>query len=262
MNRRWSLISLIVALSGALVFVVLGMDPGGGPDGGEEQAAGSDDGGQSDESGKPSRQLRGVAWWPTDEKSGETAKDAVGRRDMALHGAGWTDASDGGALRFDGESFAEATAPPMLRPAKKDFSVAAGVRLDDADHVCTAVSLDGRKNSVFYLQYVDERFAFSFIGKQAKADGVGAAEKDRWYHLAGTYRQKDHRLTLYVDGREAATAEATVKEPPGRRLALGRGKFDGKPADECKGAVSDVHVYVRALGAEDVAALEKQEPDE
>lgn len=255
MNRRWSLIALIVVLSGALAFTIVDLNTGDSPgDDAEPGAAASD--------------VKGKAWWPMDEKEGNFAHDAVGKRRLTLYETGWTEgpatkAADGGgaesgALLLDGGGFAQAPAPP-LRTGSRDFSAAGRVRIDDPGRVCTAVSLDGRRSSVFFLQYIGGRFAFSFPGHRAVASDIDV-EQGRWYHIAGTYDQDKRRLTVYVDGKAAASAQAAVQETPSGYLAVGRGKFDGKAVDVCRGAVADVHVYEHALTPADVTSLAEADP--
>jgi hypothetical protein len=75
-----------------------------------------------------------------------------------------------------------------------------------------------------------------------------------WAHLAATVSQG--MVTLYVDGAVAATQPMLIDTPPGGSSYLGGhpGPPDGKP-EWLIGAVDEVAVYGRALGAGEIAAI-------
>lgn len=266
-TMRWSLIGLITALAAALAFVVIGMD--GGTTTAEAKPKPSPK--SSAKSASPSKSaakpappaLKGVGWWPTDEKSGEAAADAVGQHPAALKdGAAWTQAAQGGALLFNGTSSYADTGAPILDTVGKDYSAAADVRLD-ADGFRTAVSIDGAQSSVFFLQYIADhkRFSFSFSNARAIAASAGEPKLGRWYHLVGTYSQAEKKLKIYVDGALAGeTAAPDNPEQPAGNLVIGRGKYQGNAVDYWPGAIADVHVYDRALTPAEVTALAAREP--
>ena len=208
----------------------------------------------------PSR-YRGVGWWPL-HRSG-TAK--AGEHDAVVNGgASWTDGPEGGALQLDGTS-GYADTGSRIDTAGEDYSVAARVRLtsEDMGGFHTALSQDGDQISAFFLQYSgqDRNFAFSFSGARTVAEKTQQPQPGRWYHLTGTYRQKDHRMQLYVDGQLAGsrTASSTVK--PTGSVVIGRGKFGGKAADHWQGDIADVHVYDRELTPGEVESLSSHEPE-
>ncbi|MGW2562712.1 LamG domain-containing protein [Streptomyces sp. NPDC001514] len=254
MTRRWSLIGLIVALAIALTFVIV--DISGGDDAGHKAPVAAD----AKNPKKPG--LKGAGWWPADEQAGTMAADAVGNHDAALKGGvSWTAGPQGGgALLLDGATgYADAGAPVI--DTARDYSVAARVRIDNKGFR-TAVSIDGGKHSVFFLQYSnsDKRFAFSFINQRALAHKVGDPVIGRWYHLTGTYSQIAGTLSIYVDGVLAGTAQARNVERTVGNLQIGRAKFEGKPVDFWSGAIADVHAFNRALGPAEVASLAAREP--
>ncbi|WP_260639547.1 LamG domain-containing protein [Streptomyces angustmyceticus] len=256
MTRRWSLITTIVVLTVALAFVVAQLVRGQGAEKSGKDQAGGSSAGPGDGAGA----LRGVGWWPL-HRSG-TAK--TGEHDAAVNGTGrWIDGPQGGALKLDGAGgFADTGT--RLDTAGKDYSVAARVRLAPADMngFHTVLSEDGDRASTFYLQYSgqDQNFAFSFTGARTLAEKAGQPRAGRWYHLTGTYRQQDHRMRIYVDGRLAGSRTATGTVRPNGSVVIGRGKFNGKAADAWNGAVSDVHLYDRELTPREVSALSSREP--
>ncbi|WP_327250405.1 LamG domain-containing protein [Streptomyces sp. NBC_01244] len=267
-TMRWSLIGVITALAVALAFVVTNIDGGtraeAKPGPKPSLTAASKSAAPSKSTAKPAPPaLKGIGWWPTDEKSGGVARDAAGKHPADLKdGAGWTKGEQGGALLLNGTSgYADAGAP-IVETVGRDYSAAAAVRLD-ADGFRTAVSLDGAGSSVFFLQYVADyrRFSFSFSNARALANLVEAPKLGRWYHLVGTYSHSEKKLRVYVDGVAAGEVLAPDNpEKPAGNLVIGRGKYQGKPTDFWPGAIADVHVYDRALTPAEIAALAAREP--
>ncbi|MGA5566101.1 LamG domain-containing protein [Streptomyces platensis] len=253
MTRRWSLITTIAVLTVALAFVVVQLVRGqGSEEPGKEQAGPGP--------GAGAGSLRGIGWWPL-HRSG-TAKE--GAHDAVVNGGvQWTDGPGGGALQLDGTS-GYADTGTRLDTAGKDYSVAARVRLtsEDLNGFHTVLSQDGDRSSTFYLQYSgqDQNFAFSFTGARTVADRAEQPQAGRWYHLTGTYRQKDHRMRVYVDGRLAGSREAAGTVKPTGSVVIGRAEFDGKAADHWKGGVADVHLYDRELTSREVSSLSSREP--
>ncbi|MYT73847.1 MULTISPECIES: LamG domain-containing protein [unclassified Streptomyces] len=255
MTRRWPLITTIAVLAGALAFVVVHLvrdqDAGKGADGAEPATS-------SPES--RTDPLRGLGWWPL-HRSG-TAR--AGEHDATVSGgARWTEGPQGGALRLDG-STGQADTNLRLDTAGQDYSVAARVRASSQNMtgIHTAVSEDGDRTSTFYLQFSgpDGNFAFSFLGARTVAETAEKPQPDHWYHLTGTYSQKDHRMRIYVDGRLAGTREASNGVEPTGTVVIGRGKFNGKAADHWNGDIADVHVFGRELTSREVSSLSSNEP--
>ncbi|MFE3646287.1 LamG domain-containing protein [Streptomyces sp. NPDC059152] len=255
MKRRWSLITAIAVLTVALAFVVVQLVRGQGA---ENQQAGANP--SAPGAGTDAEALRGVGWWPLHQSG--TAK--AGERDAVVGGGTqWTEGPTGGALRLDGTS-GYADTGIRLDTVGKDYSIAARVRLTDEDMngFHTAVSQDGDRISTFFLQYSgqDRNFAFSFTGARTVAEQTEKPQPGRWYHLTGTYSQKDHRMRLYVDGRLAGSRAAATSVKPTGAVVIGRAEFDGKPADYWKGDIAEVHVYDRELTAAQVQSLSSREP--
>ncbi|MEW1656134.1 MULTISPECIES: LamG domain-containing protein [unclassified Streptomyces] len=258
MTRRWSLITAIAVLAVALALVVtrLVLGEGSGGSGRQEGATPA-----ASSPGDKAASLRGVGWWPLHQSG--TAK--AGEHDAVVHGGTqWTDGPQGGALRLDGTS-GYADTGSQIDTVGKDYSVAARVRLtpQDMKGMHTVLSQDGDRISTFFLQYSepDQNFAFSFSGARTVAEGTEQPQPGRWYHLTGTYRQKDHQMRLYVDGKPAASRVASTKVAPTGSVVIGRAKFNGKAADFWNGDVSDVHIYDRVLTPDEVGSLSSHEPN-
>lgn len=262
MTRRWSLITLIAVLAVALALVVTYLVIGGGES--ENKAGGTASaapggGKKAEKDGTPG--LQGTGWWPLHQ----SGTGRAGEQDMVFTGGTqWTDGPNGGALRLNGEKAYGHAGDKVVDTAGEDYSVAARVRLTgDLKGFRTAVSQDSKNTSSFFLQYsgADERFAFSFSGARALADKAGKPEPDRWYHLTATYSQADKQMRIYVDGELAGSRQATNQNKPEGPLVVGRAKSGGKPVDFWKGDIADVHVYDRALNAEEAKTLSGGEPE-
>lgn len=260
MTRRWSLIALIVVLALALAGVIAytaGVGSDTEPDGKKPES-------QATSSGKTQRPspLRGVGWWPA---HGDP-EDKVGKNDATLSGGTeWKNGPNGGSLQLNGTTGWADTGAEVLDTGSGDYSVAARVRLDAEGEktIQTAVSQDGDKSSVFFLQYIgpEKKFAFSRVGTRTLSVSAEEPETDRWYHIAGTYSRADNRMKIYVEGKPAGSAEASgpATDATGN-LVIGRGKIGGRQVDHWNGRIADVHAYDRALKPDDVADLAAHEP--
>lgn len=254
-----SLISAIVVLTVALAFVLVQLVRSQGADGSQTQEAGP-----KSESPSPSSEaeesLSGLGWWPL-HGSG-TAK--AGKHDAALKdGAKWSKGPKGGAMLLDGKKAYADTGTRL--DTDEDFSVAARARLAPKAKTTdffTVVSQDGDENSAFFLQYSgeDKHFAFSCPGARTVAAEAEQPKTGRWYHLTGTYSQKDHEMRVYVDGKLAGSREISGKVEPTGNVVVGRGKVKGKPTDFWRGVIADVHVYDRELTSREVSSLSSGEP--
>ncbi|MFF9509388.1 LamG domain-containing protein [Streptomyces sp. NPDC014724] len=255
MTRRWPLITTITVLTVALAFVVVQLVRG--QDSGKERAEAKP---AASSPTDDAESLQGLGWWPLHQSG--TAK--AGAQDAVVSGGTqWTDGPKGGALHLDGTS-GYADSNTRLDTVGKDYSVAARVRLtpQGMTGMRTAVSQDGDGISTFFLQHSDQdgNFAFSFFGTRTVAETPEKPQPGRWYHLTGTYSQKDHRMQLYVDGRLAGTKVATNSVKPTGTVVIGRAKFGGKATDYWNGDIADVHVYDRELTSREVASLSSREP--
>ncbi|HEX2130963.1 MAG TPA: LamG-like jellyroll fold domain-containing protein [Actinophytocola sp.] len=196
----------------------------------------------------------GIHYYPFSEGSGTTTADAVGDADGTFVGSPtWTEGHQGSGLQFDGGSSVDTGA--SLLDTTGNYSVAAWVKLDSRGGFATAVSQDGTSDSGFFLQYsgADDRFAFSFVGVRATAPEP--PETGRWYHLVGVRDVTAGTLTLYVDGQQVASRTACAGSDAEGNTVIGRAKFGGNPVDHWRGAIDQVHVFDRALPADEVSAL-------
>ncbi|MEZ3178144.1 glycoside hydrolase family 2 [Streptomyces pimonensis] len=202
-------------------------------------------------------QLEGGGSWALDEGGGTTAKDGgPGDRPLRLtEGTTWTDGVRGSALKFDGQGQHARTDGPVLDTAGS-YAVSAWVALDSLPgNYATAVSQDAlRRTSPFYLQYGQGAFAFSTPdGQRARLETT--PETGRWYHLVGVRDDATGEITLYVDGKRAATVKGGPNHVASGPFTVGRAQWNGRHTDFWDGAVDEVHAYDRVLTAEEVSAL-------
>lgn len=204
--------------------------------------------------------IGGVGRWSLDEGSGDTAADSVGDNDLTLTGGPtWTGGRLGTGLQFNGATQSAETDGTVIATEGRNYSVSAWVRLDRTDGAFqTIVSEDGDRNSAFFLQYSggDKKFAFSFANARALATGVDAPVAGRWYNIVGVRDITKSQLQIWVDGKAAGSVSVLGNgDVATGGLAVGRGKFDGKPVDFLAGAVDEVRVFDRAVTSQEVAAL-------
>ncbi len=177
--------------------------------------------------------------------------------------AGWTEGIVGPyALLLTGAG--GVTAPKPAVDTTKSYTVAAWVKLSSLDGFQTLVSIDGRSVSGFFLQLRGDtgRLTLSAISQDRVAPGPTATASmtdkpalNTWYHLAGVYDAAAQTITLYVNGVKQETVPYTHAFKVSGPTAIGRGFFNGAPADFVHGAIDDVRFYQSALPAADIAAL-------
>jgi hypothetical protein len=150
-----------------------------------------------------------------------------------------------------------------LNPAGKPLTVEAWVRSQKAGGVVLAQG-GGSLGYTLYLSNRRPAFALRAGGAltsvSADTDVVG-----RWVHLAGVLTA-DRHLQLYVDGKLAATGNASgfIANDPAEGMEIGAdegstvGSYSGPFA--FKGWIDEVRVYHRALTEAQVAEHATQEP--
>jgi hypothetical protein len=203
-----------------------------------------------------------VAAWAFAENGGTTAADTTGRNALTLAGgAGWSAGYSGSALSLSGQAFAALGGP--LADTSARFTVSAWVRLDRLGDFATAVSQDGAQASGFYLQYSaqDNAWVLAMTTSDTANTPVTRAvspfppKVGGWTHLVGVHDAVAGQLRLYVDGRRAAEAAHTTAWNATGAFVVGRGRWNGSPADYFPGTIDQVQVWSRALTDADVRVL-------
>lgn len=210
-------------------------------------------------------------WWKFEEGTGGAASDSSdGRWPATLSGAAtWSDDGfdGGGVLSLDGATGYASTPSAPIR-TDRSYAVTAWARLagDDTcalpDHVMTALSQDGARNSGFYLGYriftengaKVPRWAFSTISGDTdtstmthatSAQPIDCSVLNTWTHLAGVYDEPAKEIRLYVNGQLVDQRPFTGWAAGA--LQIGRAKYRGAAVDYFGGDVDDVRAYTGTL---------------
>ncbi|PJI94957.1 LamG-like jellyroll fold domain-containing protein [Luteimicrobium subarcticum] len=209
--------------------------------------------------------LVGVGAWSFDSTSGASVPDQSGRAGSATLSGGATlvAGKHGKAVALDGKT-AQADASVPKLDTTQSYSISAWVRMDALPKAyATAVAADSVQasgSSPFFLQYsgsnnAQQGFAFSFPnGPRAIASDV-KVQTGQWYHLVGVRDADAGTVAVYVNGTLASTQKTTETHATSGTISIGRGQWQGADVDFLQGAVDDVHVFDRALSAQDVAKL-------
>jgi len=201
------------------------------------------------------------AFWDFEASVGDALSSTVSAHTLTLGGALVEAGPSGDQLTVSGlEGTAESTDPVV--DTAGSFSVSAWVQLEELDGYDTFVAAHGQSVSAFYLQKrSDERLSFTTFpsdGTAASSCTTTAEIQPRageWYHVVGT-RDVSNVQRVYVDGvlSGKATCPAGVFSATGG-LSVGRGTYDGAPADPMQGAVDDLGLISRVLTPAEVFLL-------
>ncbi|MFF4416255.1 LamG-like jellyroll fold domain-containing protein [Streptosporangium sp. NPDC001559] len=218
-----------------------------------------------------------VAYYKFDETSGTTTADSSGHNFTATLNGPVTRGTGqlGQALVFandqsdgNGNDAYVSTSGPLVH-TNTSFSVSSWVKLDGAAGNQTVFSQSGTVQPGFALSYVDspgnpdinQKWWLGMPANDASATSHTVAISDKpakvnsWTHVVAVYDATAHKLRLYVDGALAAEKDHTSTWDAGGALQIGRGKIIGIPGF-LSGSVDDLHVYDRALAAEEVRAIQ------
>ena len=189
--------------------------------------------------------------WKLDETSGTVAADASGRSNSGAVGGGatWVAGKVGGALQFDGNSGAVATANVGGLPGgNQAHTLAAWVKVKTLPPKRAWIALLGDAGVGAHHWLINSNGVTQFgawNGNQVSPVlAVGT-----WKHLAVTFDGATQ--TGYVDGVAVGSTSATY-QLKGVSLKVARA-VDWENA--FNGVVDDIRVYSRALNASEVSAL-------
>ncbi|HEY2479284.1 MAG TPA: LamG domain-containing protein [Solirubrobacterales bacterium] len=200
-----------------------------------------------------------VAAWSFDEDpgEGETIGDESGHGHTAtIHGAEWTPHGRyGGAMQFDGEDDYLSVADSEDLDLTEEFTLEGWIRPESSGYWRTLlVKQDSHSPGYSYLLYGGDPSghvdAYMATGGGEHADeGVGAAPKDVWTHIAATF--DGAYLRLYVDGELVATTAASPLEASDGELWIGGNDIWNEFFD---GRIDEVRIYDRALNVAEVGS--------
>jgi hypothetical protein len=199
-----------------------------------------------------------VARWKIDEGAGTVVLDCSGNN---LHGVvtngTWTsNGADGGALSFTGNGWVGFANPALLRITGA-FTISLWLRSDrnvaDTEYVFGKTS-DPAQNGYRLGILGSQQLALATASSASNFNVVGGSMPvGSWRHVAAVYRPSS-ATELWVSGTKvgnhSSAPSALVASNAEARLAA---RVDGKYG--LAGAISDVRVYGRALGATEITAL-------
>ncbi|MDQ1071119.1 LamG-like jellyroll fold domain-containing protein [Streptomyces canus] len=204
-----------------------------------------------------------AAHWSFDEGAGTTAADASGNAHTAtLQGAAGWDTGKVGAHSLSLTAGGNATASGPVVDTSKAFSVAAWVNLAQLGGYQTAVSIDGKVVSAFYLGLRDDTgtFAFARLASDATqgaavAAAASAPTAGTWTHLVGVSDPAAGVTRLYVNGVLEGETAYTAGWAGTGSTAIGRALYGGGQVDQWHGLIDDVQLFPTALTSDQVATL-------
>ena len=176
----------------------------------------------------------------------------------------WVPGHSGGGIELGFNGWLECAQPELPRRRSAGITVGAWVKRagNPQGHRAVAARAMGtaRQNYFFFGFSGDELTVVSSGWSGALRvrvpDAVG-----RWMHIAFTH-DVDHVVTLYVDGREVGRRDTGARTfgPVQQPLLIG-GSMAGAGPQRTKvgqlfdGAIDEVHVYERALSAQEISTL-------
>ena len=195
-----------------------------------------------------------------------TAKDTSGAgHDGIVRGATFTadrfGRADAAAL-FDGVDDHIAIDPPPALDARA-FTVSLWARIDTGNMQgwshCLIAQDNGDDNDqsrrVFQLSVFNGQVVWHRMINARDPSGRRLIVPGAWFHAAAVVDGRRHRL--YIDGRLQDTVTHAGRQHATEPIYIGR-KGTPEPHFFTRGAIDDVRIYRRALGASDIVALYRE----
>jgi len=193
-----------------------------------------------------------VGWWKLDEHSGNIATDSSGNGNHGfLRGdTQWVSGKIGNAVEFDGDGDYVDTGYATDLPV---WTVCAWVKSPSAPSSNSASGpVHRERNYQLNWNHQDPTFrgaAALNVGGIWHAASFGRLDADTWYHLAATYNRQT--LKSYKNGVLITSNSLPSGDPYPERGTLKFGSHSIYVA-YFTGTVDDVHVYEKALTAEEI----------
>jgi concanavalin A-like lectin/glucanase superfamily protein len=179
------------------------------------------------------------------------------------------DGVDKTAMQLNGIDGYASTAAPVV-DTTKSFSVAAWARLPQTKPSGAAIiaTQAGAQKSGFELYYSAslDRWVFNkhdadtATAQPVRATAPTAPQGGEWAHLVGVYDAVAASLTLYVNGKWAATTAFTGAWNATGRVQIGAGSYGAQPSAFFSGEIDDVQIFNRIVSDDEVKNLATQAP--
>lgn len=195
---------------------------------------------------------KGLAgYWKLDEGEGDTVRDASGSGNNGMiHGAKWTD----GKLTFDGSGDYVDCGDGTSLDITGAITIEAWIKLHSLGSVQSIVSRDNNTDRNFGIQIVAtnrlnfyvvrvEAYDSSITGNTIFTTGV-------WYHIAGTYNGSEQKV--FVNGVSDSRPLTRTTNIDDDDVSLTIGAQEDGVDRLCKGTISEVRIYNRALTEKEI----------
>jgi RNA polymerase sigma-70 factor, ECF subfamily len=215
-----------------------------------------------------------VGYWRFDEALGSTvAPDLSGQANNCMlrklnREKVWSDGAVGGALALTGKGWLECPATGALAGIQDQLTIAAWItRGQKTRNYRALVSRQletGRLDELFF-GFANGDLVFVSHAWNGRVSRPLPADASGWIHVAVT-RTPDGTITLFANGAELAHAPSARVTLPrgGNPIIIGASVNDRDPRrteTRFDGAIDELLVYDRALGASEIAALAaRQQP--
>jgi hypothetical protein len=216
------------------------------------------------------------AYWPLDERSGQSVPDASGNANHGQLGSSpvtdaadpnWVDGWLGGGLRFDGDDdYIQVPDSPSLE-TPPTLTVSAYFRGNGSPGLWRYLVSKGsrrcREASYGLYSAFNGGLGFYIASRDGFVISPQAGQDvwdGRWHHATGTF--DGATLRLFVDGEEVGNGTPTGVDIeyglPGQTAYLGA--YRGDCDLMLKGDLDDVAIWGRALGAPEIRAIARDGP--
>lgn len=212
--------------------------------------------------------------WTLGDAPGSTSADDADGANPGTPGSGVVFGVDGPgtmtAASFDGTADAYIdTAVYNVAPTGQGASIAAWARVDDLASDGVVASIDGgigeagmilgyRSTSAVSGQWVlsmPDMVMGAFTHWEVTGGQVTVINADEWVHLVGVWNDYTGRMTLYINGVSAGSAERQTTWWGDGTVQIGRANTGGFWDDHFTGAIADVRAYDRVVPAGEAEEL-------
>jgi hypothetical protein len=198
-----------------------------------------------------------IAHWKFDEGTGLTAYDSASENHGTLiNGPQWTTGQIGGALEFDGvDDYVETVILDI-----DVISISAWVNVADGDnqgHYHIVGNWEYAGYGLAYNYQNNNKFIFTVHvgGAYRRIFSDEIPERNKWYHVAGTY--DGEAGFLYINGSKQTQAinNSGLFGDSGQPVIIGGNPYPGGAYLHFAGTIDDVRIYNEALSPENVFSL-------
>jgi hypothetical protein len=195
-----------------------------------------------------------AAWWKFDETSGTIAHDSAGANNGNVYGATWTTGKIDGALSFDGTNdYVDCGSGPSNYD---NITVSAWMKTSTNGVLVSTRYSSGSYGTWYTLSSTSIEVGDNSHGGYMNVTFSATTLDDIWHHIVYTKDGINH--AVYVDGSpdQSFTSNADISWI----VPMFIGKRWTKTTNILwfNGVIDDVHIYNRALAAEEVALLFQQ----